>query len=322
MNTSEQAQPLRPAALVRSYLPMIIAWCEADKTGERLADLLDADISKAAFGLAPGIAFFRLVESPTRPKHYAATTYTVRQHKVWLTQEWFDKHVPKFLTFLLAKGLLSAEEADALAATIGPASASPKSTKGSGKKVKRYPIQDAQNLAIRTVLDRTHLGPTAEEWLATVNKFGHACAYCRVDASKLEKPLVFEHIVGINKEDLGENVIGNVVPACAPCNDAKGSTDYRDWIATSPRIADAPAVLASIEVHMATHGYVSLTELFPEENRQRIDIAIAQLRAELDAAATRCAKIIKNLTTEREDASATKLRSPSVLAERIDSAVE
>ncbi|MBM9458758.1 HNH endonuclease [Nocardioides sp. zg-536] len=219
----------------------------------------------------------------------------VNGETVHFTNDLFPRHYKPFITYLTAKRLLSTASAEQLIAALPAASIA---KKASGQ-IKSYPIGNAQNYATRTVLDRTHPGPTAAEWLATIAEFGHACAYCRRTESELENDFVFEHIVGINMKDLGENVIGNVVPACAPCNEAKGSKNYLEWIATSPRITDAPAVLASIQAHMTAHGYVPLTELFPAEDRQRLDIAINQLRDELDAAATRCAKIIKNLKAER-----------------------
>lgn len=86
--------------------------------------------------------------------------------------------------------------------------------------LKGYPIGDAQNLAVRTVLDLTGAGPSQSDWQATIRALGSRCIYCEASFSASVK-VVIDHVVPINKTDLGENVIGNVVPACQDCNTEK-----------------------------------------------------------------------------------------------------
>lgn len=303
MDQGEEFEPLPPIAqFVRLHTPLIAEYCLTHP--DEFDQLLDPGYSRDTFGLSM-VSFFKLasdlVPGTKADKRYGKgsdSCFEIHGHSVRLTSQWFKgkpKQYRKFIEYLADKGLMPEAETAALLDRV-PASVETKALAGSGK-VKQYAIGDAQNLAIRTVLDRTQPGPTTAEWHATIKEFGDACAYCQLPASDLDGPLVFEHIVGINKTDLGENVIGNVVPACPACNSEKLQQDYRTWIATSPRISDRDGVLAAIDAHMTRHGYVPLKELLGAD-KQRLEIAIKQLRADLDAAADRCAKIIRNMSKE------------------------
>lgn len=73
------------------------------------------------------------------------------------------------------------------------------------------------------VLRRLHLQPstpdlthTAAEWAAKQTEDGGLCAYCRT-ASGTTK----DHVVPVSLG--GSDAIGNIVPACGPCNSSKGA---------------------------------------------------------------------------------------------------
>lgn len=57
---------------------------------------------------------------------------------------------------------------------------------------------------------------TVEEWLAKCAEYDHRCAYCGV-----AKPLTRDHKQPISRG--GRDSIDNIVPACLPCNAAKGN---------------------------------------------------------------------------------------------------
>ncbi len=59
------------------------------------------------------------------------------------------------------------------------------------------------------------LGLTADEWQAIVSD-APFCVYCGADT-----PLQQEHVIALTRG--GQNTIDNVVPSCAPCNQAKGA---------------------------------------------------------------------------------------------------
>jgi hypothetical protein len=59
--------------------------------------------------------------------------------------------------------------------------------------------------------------------------FGDRCCYCGVEFSAAI-PAVQDHLIPMNKTDLGLHAWGNVVPACHPCNAKKQGGDWRDFI--------------------------------------------------------------------------------------------
>jgi len=58
---------------------------------------------------------------------------------------------------------------------------------------------------------------SAKSWQATLQHFGHVCVYC----GRTDLPITIDHWVPRSLG--GYSNIGNIVPACAPCNNAKGS---------------------------------------------------------------------------------------------------
>lgn len=58
---------------------------------------------------------------------------------------------------------------------------------------------------------------TFEDWLVTLEVFGHRCAYCMRDDLKL----TMDHVIAITCG--GEHSVENIVPSCQPCNSAKGN---------------------------------------------------------------------------------------------------
>jgi 5-methylcytosine-specific restriction endonuclease McrA len=68
---------------------------------------------------------------------------------------------------------------------------------------------------------------TARDWLRLVNRFGGRCAYCGKQAEVLHA----DHVVPLSRG--GTSWIGNVLPACAPCNLSKGSKLLVEWRRTA-----------------------------------------------------------------------------------------
>jgi len=61
--------------------------------------------------------------------------------------------------------------------------------------------------------------------------FDRECAYC----GKKEDLLQADHITGLNKDDIGLDCIGNIVPACASCNNAKGKNPISSRVSKKRR---------------------------------------------------------------------------------------
>ena len=59
------------------------------------------------------------------------------------------------------------------------------------------------------------------------NEFGHRCAYCGQEAD-----LQIEHVQPISEG--GEHDIGNIVPACWPCNGSKRTSEMESWYRSQP----------------------------------------------------------------------------------------
>src|SRR5439155_19110045 len=82
--------------------------------------------------------------------------------------------------------------------------------------------------------------------------FGHRCCYCGIEFAT-GTPAVQDHLVPMNKADLGLHAWGNIVPSCQACNAKKQRKDWRDFIieraeeAAAERHARVRAFLAEYE---------------------------------------------------------------------------
>ncbi len=63
---------------------------------------------------------------------------------------------------------------------------------------------------------------TLDEWEAVVTVFGGRCAYCG-----REEKLEIEHMTPLSRG--GKHEIGNIVPACKPCNSSKRSKTAEEF---------------------------------------------------------------------------------------------
>lgn len=59
--------------------------------------------------------------------------------------------------------------------------------------------------------------------------FGDRCCYCDSGFGPAN-PAVQDHLVPMNRSDLGLHSWGNIVPACQMCNAKKQGRDWRDFI--------------------------------------------------------------------------------------------
>lgn len=70
---------------------------------------------------------------------------------------------------------------------------------------------------------------TELDWARLLRRYGYACAYCGVRRDDLQR----EHVVPLARG--GSHGIGNIVPACPPCNYAKKDKLLIEWRTNSPR---------------------------------------------------------------------------------------
>jgi hypothetical protein len=60
--------------------------------------------------------------------------------------------------------------------------------------------------------------------------FGDQCCYCGVEFGS-GQPAVQDHLVPLNRTDLGLHAWGNIVPSCAGCNAAKQGKPWHEIVA-------------------------------------------------------------------------------------------
>lgn len=61
-----------------------------------------------------------------------------------------------------------------------------------------------------------------KDWLSVLRQWRHRCAYCESDG-----PLTMDHVVPLSRG--GRHTVGNVVPACGPCNGSKFNKFLVEW---------------------------------------------------------------------------------------------
>jgi Fe-S cluster biogenesis protein NfuA len=102
---------------------------------------------------------------------------------------------------------------------------------------------------------------TKKDWeKITKRHFSGKCAYCG------KKWNTIDHAIPINRIQLGENRIGNLVPACKSCNASKSDKNYKDFIAALKNEVDNPEEkslfdkrIEKIEQYMKERDYCPLS---------------------------------------------------------------
>jgi hypothetical protein len=69
---------------------------------------------------------------------------------------------------------------------------------------------------------------TKKNFEQLLKSFNNECCFCNKSIN--EKTISLDHLIPTNKENLGLNAWGNIVPACASCNDKKHNKDWIDYI--------------------------------------------------------------------------------------------
>jgi len=92
-----------------------------------------------------------------------------------------------------------------------------------------------------------------EQWRIVLTFFKNVCAFCGCeDTGNSRTGLIPDHLVPASQ--FGDMVLGNAVPACQDCNDARGNKDWRVWLQQSfPEQAEARA--RAIEKYLQKFPY-------------------------------------------------------------------
>jgi 5-methylcytosine-specific restriction endonuclease McrA len=83
--------------------------------------------------------------------------------------------------------------------------------------------------------------------------FNGQCCYCGTEFSA-SAPANQDHLIPMNKADLGLHAWGNVVPACQACNNARQRRDWRDYIIERAG-ARAEERHSRVRAFLADYGY-------------------------------------------------------------------
>jgi len=208
--------------LVQNHIGKIQRYCESNP--DELPRLVDAIYSKRTFNL--NYPFGAAVDAiPSRDHNrYWREHYIFGDKRLRICSQWIREQRGLFCQYLLSRGII-----DTLPDAGEPAPTPSKPSNPKGAENSRYgsrAIGNAQNAVIRFIL--SNLGKERfdeTDWIDTKKYFHDGCAYC--DSGGIEQ---MDHGIPINKTDMGEHRLGNLIPSCRKCNAEKHYADFRNFL--------------------------------------------------------------------------------------------
>lgn len=239
---------VKVGAWVQRNISAVFEYCEKQDPAEFIR-LQDLHYSKEVMGIY--YPFCRTVAKIDQIEtvRYWKQEYIVLGVPVRVSSQWFNPPTSNSLE-LFHKYLTDRQIPFEHSVVLAPNSDhTSKSVKREARGRYKMPaIGNGQNAVVRNILGS--LGDekfTAVDWEQVIADFAGCCAYCSNKGD-----LVMDHVVPINKKNLGEHRIGNLVPACRSCNAKKGSMDFRAFLSNNP------LRIAVIEAHMDKYCYTPL----------------------------------------------------------------
>lgn len=83
------------------------------------------------------------------------------------------------------------------------------------------------------------IGVSARDWQRLIDRYRGCCVYCGKPAS----PIHMDHVIPLSRG--GRHAIGNVVPACAPCNLSKHDAFVVEWKRRRSWLTRIPATVTN-----------------------------------------------------------------------------
>lgn len=190
--------------LVKQHIRQILFHCDTVDYNE-LSRLLDFDYSNRAFGLNFPFCRETVHIAPDHAMRYWTEVYIVRNKRVRVTSQWYERQRSLFSHYLSSKQILSIQNLHDTTISHDNVTTSPPTllplrtlppSRRSNSRYRGNHIGNAQNLFIRNLLSNLgHDSFSEQDWKATQAYFTNRCAYCG-DATAL----VMDHAVPINKE--------------------------------------------------------------------------------------------------------------------------
>jgi hypothetical protein len=265
--------------LVKQHIKHIFSNCDITEHDE-IYHLLDHIYSKNMFGVNyPFCMELENIEQ-SESKRYWTEIYIVRNKRVRVTSQWFEKSRELFSKYIESKGI--SVEKNFENSRSNENKTLPLAKNLSNSRYRGTAIGNSQNLFIRNIL--SNLGQesfTENDWNLTKDYFLHKCAYCAA-----ETDLLIEHAIPINKEKLGEHKLGNIVPSCKTCNSRKAGKDFREFL------GDDSAAIEKIEQYMDSRNHV------PLEDNEQMKMILNIAYKEVGSLAERYVTIINELFSQ------------------------
>jgi 5-methylcytosine-specific restriction endonuclease McrA len=95
-------------------------------------------------------------------------------------------------------------------------------------------------------------GPKVAQKRELLDYFEHRCCFCGVPID--DKTLSQDHLIPMNKANLGLHAWGNVVPCCKDCNNEKQQRPWQEFLVTKAQSAE-PERKARIESFVSSRNY-------------------------------------------------------------------
>lgn len=275
---------MKVGKLVQKHIRQIFFYCDNVEHDE-INSLLDPKFSKNTFGIQfPFCIDVRTIED-SESKRYWREVYLVRGRQVRVTSQWYIGSAQAFVNYLESKRIeVDLDQIDQdVPVQTNDAQQTHLPSKRRNSRYRGNHIGNAQNLFIRNIL--SSLGDESfseEDWNATKSYFSNRCAYCGANSQ-----LVIEHAIPINKEELGEHRIGNLVPSCEACNRLKAGRHYKEFL------CERTNAIVAIEAYMNSKNYI------PLESNDQMKLILNMAHKEIAALAERYITIINQLFPQK-----------------------
>jgi hypothetical protein len=259
--------------LVKSYIGKIQRYCESNP--DELSRLMDTAYSKRIFNIK--WPFFAESEriSPINHGRYWKDRYVIGDERLRACSQWFEKDRDAFNRYLRSKSIGNGEPANPPDIVDPP-------PQPRNRRYKATAVGDAQNLFIRVILSNIgHESFAQRNWEDTKRYFDGNCAYCDE-----VKELHMDHVVPINKTNLGEHRLGNLIPSCKKCNDDKYYANLEEFL------GDKIERIAKIKSYIVSRNYIPLGD------NTQIKMILKQAHEEVKALAERYIAIINTVVSD------------------------